>query len=123
MEIEITAENDPRDYVGYDLYGYPFNSKYPPNKEKYGNEFEGYSTKAEGVLLYDFCIMGYDVEFSYNGKEYYLLNSDVAALSDSHFRERYETFDDPMELVENLKIEGHHLLSITKDIGFNIEPM
>ena len=54
--IHVTPENDPRNYVGYDLFGYPFNSKYPPNKEKYGESFEGYSYKALGVLLYDYCI-------------------------------------------------------------------
>lgn len=25
--IYITKENDPRDYVGYDFFGYPFNKK------------------------------------------------------------------------------------------------
>lgn len=50
-EIYITKENDPRDYVGYDLFGYPFNKKYPPNKEKYGDAFYGYPTKGEGILL------------------------------------------------------------------------
>lgn len=53
-KIYVTPENDPRDYVGYDLFGYPFNKKYPLNKEKYGQAFEGYSCKALGVLLYDF---------------------------------------------------------------------
>ena len=31
-KIYVTPENDPRDYVDYDLCGYPFNKKYPPNK-------------------------------------------------------------------------------------------
>lgn len=26
-KIYVTPENDPRDYVGYDLFGYPFNKK------------------------------------------------------------------------------------------------
>jgi hypothetical protein len=85
--------------------------------------FYGYPTKAEGVLFYDFCVMGYDVEFEYNGHTYYLLDSGDASLTDSHFTERYETFDNPMDLVENLKIEGHPLLSIVDDIGLNIEPV
>ncbi|WP_290235651.1 hypothetical protein [Bacteroides acidifaciens] len=42
----MTKENDPRDYVGYDIHGYPFNKKYPPNKKKYGQSFEGYPYKA-----------------------------------------------------------------------------
>ena len=53
----ITPENDPRDYVGYDLFGFPFNKRYPPDKKTYGEVFYGYPTKGEGVLLYDYCIM------------------------------------------------------------------
>lgn len=56
VKIYVTPENAPCDYVGYDLFGYPFNQKYPPNKEKLG------------VLLYDYCVMGYDVELNYKDK-------------------------------------------------------
>ncbi len=122
MEVKITSENDPRLYVGYDLFKFPFNSKYPPNKKLYGENYDGYETKAEGVLLYDFAVMGYDVRFSYHGKEYFLLDDGEGALSDSSFSKKLETFDNPMSLVENLKIEGKPLLSIMKDID-DIEPV
>lgn len=118
----ITKENDPRNYVGYDLFGYPFNSKYPPNKEKYGESFEGYSCKALGVLLYDFAVQGYDVELSYNGKTHYLLNAGEGIVSDSHFTERIEVFDSPMALVENFKIDGKTLLELAPEIE-DIEPV
>ena len=72
--IPITPENDPREWVGYNLCGYPFNKKYPPNKKLYGQSFEGYPNKALGVLLYDFAIQGYDVELSYKGKTYYFMD-------------------------------------------------
>ncbi len=83
----MTKENDPRDYVGYDIHGYPFNKKYPPNKKKYRQSFEGYPYKALGVLLYDYCVMGYDVELNYNGESYYLLNAGEGIISGSHFTE------------------------------------
>lgn len=68
VKIYVTPEKAPRDYVGYDLFGYPFNKKYHPNKEKYGQSFEDYHDKALGVLLYDYCVMGYDVELNYKDK-------------------------------------------------------
>lgn len=118
----ITPENDPRNFVGYDLMGFPFNKKYPSDKKKNGEDFYGYPTKAEGVLLYDFCVMGYDVEFSYNGKKYYLLNDGKGILSDETFSERKEVFDSPMDLVENFKIDGKTLLELAPEIE-DIEPV
>ena len=121
-DIYITSENDPREWVGYDLCGYPFNKKYPPNKTRYGQSYEGYSCKALGVLLYDYCIAGYDVELTYNDQTYYLLNSGEGVVSDSHFSERKEVFDSPMALVENFKIDGKTLLELAPEIE-DIEPV
>lgn len=122
MNREVTSQNDPRPYVGYDLMGYPFNSKYPPNKSLYGDNNEGYKTKGEGVLLYDYAVMGYDVEFSYNGKTYYLLNDGEGILSDEMFSERKKAFPTPMALVENLKIDGIPLIKLAPLIE-DIEPV
>jgi hypothetical protein len=122
MEFELNFENDPRDYVGYNLAGAPFNKKFPPNDKENGSRYDGYATKAEGVLFYDFAVMGYDVEFTYNEKKYYLLNTGEAHLSDSTYSERYETFDSPMSLIENLIIEGKPLIRIIGDIS-EIEPI
>lgn len=124
METEksITPVNDPREYVGYDLFGYPYNKKYPPNKSQYGQAYEGYPNKALGVLLYDFCVMGYDVEFSYGGQTYYLLNTGEGIVSDSSFTERKQVFASPMDLVENFKIDGKTLLELAPEIE-DIEPV
>jgi hypothetical protein len=122
MEIRITPENDPRNYVGYTMFGAPFNKKYPPDVQKYGSCFEGYATKAEGVLFYDFAVMGYDVEFTYKGKKYYLLDDGEAFLSDARFTEQYEAFTDPMDLVEHLMVDGRPLLDIIPEIT-DIEPV
>lgn len=122
METKVTPENDPRPYIGYDLMGFPYNSKYPPNKEEYGNSHEGYKTKGEGVLLYDYVVMGYDVEFTYNGQSYYLLNDGDGILTDKTFKKHIEIFPSPMDLVENLKIEGVPLLNLAPHIE-DIEPV
>lgn len=124
MEANIpnTPENDPREWVGYNLWGYPFNKKYPPNKERYGQSFEGYPNKALGVLLYDFAVQGYDVELSYKGKTYYFMDAGEGVVTDSHFSERKEVFDSPMALVENFKIDGKTLLELAPEIE-DIEPV
>lgn len=118
----ITPENDPREWVGYDLCGYPFNKKYPPNKKLYGQAFEGYPNKALGVLLYDFAVQGYDVELSYKGKTYYFMDAGEGVVTDSHFREQKEVFDSPMALVENFKIDGKTLLELAPEME-DIEPI
>ena len=122
MKNEITPENDPREYVGYDLYGFPYNCKYPPNKELYGCSHEGYSNKARGVLLYDFAVMGYDVEFSYKGKRYYLLNDGEAYLSDKDYAAKLKAFENPMELIEKLEIDGTRLIDLLDQLD-DAEPM
>ncbi len=121
-KIYVTPENDPRDYVGYDLFGFPFNKKYPPNKDYYGQSYEGYANKALGVLLYDYCVIGYDVEFSYKDRTYYLLNDGEGVISDNQFTERREVFDSPMDLVEKFKIEGKTLLELAPEID-DIDPV
>lgn len=121
-KILVTPDNDPRDYVDYDLFGFPFNKKYPPNKERFGEAYEGYANKTLGVLLYDFCVMGYDVELVYKGKTYYLMDDGEGVISDSNFTERKEVFDSPMALLENFKIDGKTLLELSPEIE-DIEPM
>lgn len=121
-DVKVTPENDPRDYVGYDLMGFPYNRKYPPCKEKYGETFYGYPSKGLGVLLYDYVVMGYDVEFTYDGKTFYLMDNGEGVLTDKSFSEKKEVFASPMALVENLKIDGKALLEIAPQIT-NIEPV
>ncbi len=121
-KIYVTPENDPRDYVGYDLVGFPFNKKYPPNKKYYGQSYEGYANKALGVLLYDYCVVGYDVEFSCKGKTYYLRYDGEGVITDSQFTKRIEVFDSPMNLVENFKIDGKTFLGIAQEID-DIDPI
>lgn len=122
METEITQKNDPRNYIGYDLMGFPFNRRYPPNKKMFGETYYGYPTKGEGVLLYDYVVMGYDVEFTYKGEKYYLLNDGEGALTDEKFSLRKKVYESPMSLVENLVIDGKPLLQVAPEIT-DIEPV
>lgn len=121
-EVYMTPENDPREWVGYDLCGYPFNKKYPPNKPVFGDGFEGYPNKALGVLLYDFAVQGYCVELSFRGKRYYFMDDGDGVVTDSHFSQRKEVYESPMALVENFKIDGKTLLELAPEIE-DIEPV
>lgn len=110
-------------YIGKNLFGYPYNMEAPPNEKEYGNTYEGYANNARAVLLYDFAVQGYDVRFKYNGHEYHLLyEPDHAALCDDKYTIEYQRFDNPMELIKHLKIEGHPLISIIDKLD-DVEPM
>lgn len=103
--------------LALDENGFPYNCKYPPNKRKYGELYDGYKNKAEGVLFYDFGIHGYDVSFKYKEKEYYLLTEpDHVAVCDEHFTKEYEAYADAMELIENFKIDNKPLIELTAEI-------
>lgn len=109
-------------YIGKNIFGFRYNAAYPPNFEKYGEVYGGYANNARQVLLYDFAVQGYDVEFKYNGETYHLLyEPDHAALCDENYTEEYETFANPIDLVENLQINGHRLIDIIDDIK-DVEP-
>ncbi|MBQ8336999.1 MAG: hypothetical protein IJY44_05665 [Bacteroidaceae bacterium] len=104
-------------HLAIDKNGFPYNGKYPPNKEKHGDLYEGYKNKAEGVIFYDFGVQNYDVSFKYKGKDYYLLTEvDHVAVCDNHFTEEYETYANAMELVENFKIDGKPLIELLDKI-------
>ena len=109
-------------HLALDKEGFPYNCKYPPNKERFGDLYDGYKNKAEGVLFYDFGIQGYDVSFKYKGKNYYLLTEpDHVAVCDEYFTEEYESYEDAMTLIENFKIDGKPLIELTAEIE-EIEP-
>ena len=84
----------------------------------YGQSFEGYSCKALDVLLYDYSVMGYDVELSYKWIEYYLMEAGETAAS----RKEKQVFDSPMALLENFIIDGKTLLELAPQIEY-IEPV
>lgn len=104
-------------HLALDDNGYPYNCKYPPNKEKYGDIYEGYKTWTEEVLFHRFGILCYDVCFVYKNNEYHLLKEyNYAAVCDEHCTEEYETFADEMALIENFKINGKPLIELIDDI-------
>lgn len=62
-------------------------------------------------------MQGYDVMFVYAGKTYHLLyDSDGASLCGERYTKEYIRFKSPVDLIENLEIEGRKLIDIVDDI-------
>lgn len=109
--------------VGIDLMGYPFNKKYLPNTILYGCEYHGYKNEVHETFFYDFAVQGYDLEFSYNGKKYYVLSEpDYVAVCDSHFTKEFKVLKNGNNLHENWIIDVKRLIDIMDECD-EVEPM
>lgn len=105
-----------------DENGYPYNCKYPPNKEKYGEMYHGYKDSYVETLFYDFGVQNYDLYFKYKEKEYYVLNEfDHVALCDDRFTEEYEVYTNEMDFIENFRIDGKPLIDLIDELEY-VEP-
>ena len=54
--------------IAEDLFGYPYNKKYPPNIVLYGDDNQGYKTWNQSLFFYDFAVQGYDMSFTIKSK-------------------------------------------------------
>ncbi len=111
------------DYIGKNGCGHRYNALCSPDERWYGTSYGGYLNNARQVLFYDFAVQGYDVEFKLHGESFHLLyEPDHAALCDAGYSTEYETFANPMDLIENLKIAGLRLIDIIDELE-DVEPM
>ena len=102
-----------KDYIKYDLAGYPFNLKYPPTD----GPCHGYNTYTEETLFYDFAVQGYDLKFKYQGKEYYFVTCpDYVAQCDKAFNIEYQRFTDANTAIEEFEIDGKKLITLIPDL-------
>ena len=102
-----------KDYVKKDLAGYWFNAKYMPDYSRNGGLYNGYKNSVEEILFFDFAVQGYDLGFTYKGKRYYFLSeSDYVALSDEHFTEEYQRFEDGNSTLEQFRIDGKSIIEL-----------
>ena len=106
--------------VGKDLLGYPYNIKYPPTPEKFGNTYHGYQNWNREVFFYEFAVQGYDVTFAYKGTKFFLIADaeHYCTCDDMHFSpsENSIFFANGNELIEQLDIDGHKLIDIIDDL-------
>ena len=117
METETKQFPEDEFYIGRDVFGYRYNKKYPPDYKKYGDTYSGYATPNQEFFFYDYVVLCYDGRFTYHGVDYYIVNwGDCFARTDEKLQIMYETFSDPIALIEQLKIDGKRLMDIMDDI-------
>jgi len=101
------------EYIMDDLAGYPFNAKYPPNRELYGGLYHGYRNNTEETFFYDFAVQKYNLRFRYKGIDYYFLSEpDYAAQCDSTFCREIRCFKDGNAVLEEFEINGIKLIDL-----------
>lgn len=105
------------DYIGYDLGGFMFNKKYPPNPSLNGGRHHGYATDNQEAFLYDVAVYLYGIKFTYNGHHYWIpSDGDGWVLLNEDNGSRSEVYDDPLKLMENVHISGKRLIDIIDDV-------
>ncbi len=105
------------EYVQDDLFGYPFNSKYPPNFKLFGYDYHGYRNGIEEVFFYEFAVQRYDLHFAYNGRDYYFLSeADYAAQCAEPFDNIIRIFKDGNDVLESFEIDGKKLIDLIPHI-------
>jgi len=112
-----------KDIVGQDIFGYPYNKKYPPNDDKNKCPYNGYTTPNRETFFYSFAVQGYDVEYTYRGRKYYaMFEPDAVYESDCHFTAELQKFSDGNDYIENYLVDGHRLIDIIDELE-GVEPM
>lgn len=107
------------DYIGYDLFGYEYNKKYPPNLNNKANKYDGYATPNEPTFFYDFCIQRYGVMFYYKNCKYEAMFTDEGPILKNYNTEEIQgPFEDPVDLMERSDFEGKKLIEIINDLGY-----
>lgn len=109
------SEEDP--VVGRDLFGYPYNKKYPADIKKYGNDYDGYPTPNRETFFFDFAVECYSVRFSYHGKSYAIQTSTDGPIQlDPYTYDILRKFPDNNALIEQMEIDGHKLIDIIDEV-------
>jgi len=105
------------EFVAYDLFGNEYNCKYPPNKDLYGLDFEGYATPNRLTFFYDFCINQYGVAFYYEGDHYEAEFTDNGPILTNRTTNVVQgPFEDAVNLLENSKINEKPLIMIIDQV-------
>lgn len=101
------------EFVAYDLFGHEYNCNYPPNKELYGVDFEGYATPNQLTFFYDFCINQYGVAFFFDDSSYEAEFTENGPILTNRTTGDYQgPFDDAVNLLECATVKGVPLISV-----------
>lgn len=105
------------DYIGYDLGGFMYNKKYPPNPAANGGLHHGYATDNQEAFLYDVAVYLYGIKFAYKGLHYWIpSDGDGWVLIDEDTDIQSESYDNPLQLIENVTLDGRRLIDIIDDV-------
>lgn len=106
-----------KDYILNDSEGYPYNSEFKPDFVKYGDKYHGYKTNNQEAILYYFAVLGYDLQFEYNGIKYYFISTEeYVARTDENFSQDLDIFADANTMINSFEIENKPLLSIIDNL-------
>ena len=114
----MSKEKEPwADYIGFDLFGYEYNIKYPPQNKELGNEFDGYPTPNQQTFFYDFCVNLYGVVFYYEGNQYEAeFSKNGPILTNKTTGDVQGPFDDAVHLIEESVISGKKMITILEEL-------
>lgn len=105
------------DYIGYDLGGFMYNKKCPPNPAANGTHHHGYASDNQEAFLYDVAVYLYGIKFTYKGHHYRIpSDGDGWILIDEDNHTESAPYDNPMELMENATINGNRIVDIIDDV-------
>ncbi len=105
------------DFVGYDLFGYEYNCKYPPDIDRFGNEHQGYATENQLAFFYDFCILQYGIAFQYGEDDYEAeFTENGPILTNRTTGSILGPFEDAVKLLEEANVGGNKLINIIDDL-------
>lgn len=105
------------DYVGFDLFGFAYNCKYPPDMSRYGRDYDGYATPNQGTFFYDFCILQYGVVFYHKNTPYKAeFTNDGPIVRNYGTGEIQGPFEDAVNLIEEAIINGQKLLHVMEEL-------
>ena len=80
---------------------------------KYGDKYHGYKTNNQEAIFYYFAVQGYDLTFSFSGKEYYFLSTEeYVARTDKNFSLDLEKFSDANDMIRRFKIDNVPLVDM-----------
>ena len=96
-----------REYILTDAEGYPYNSEFKLDFEKYGDKYHGYQTNNQEALFYYFAVLGYDLKFTYGKSMYYFLSAEeYVARTDENYRDDLEIFADANQMLKTFKLDN-----------------
>ena len=102
-----------KDYILEDSNGVLYNAEFKPDYVKYGDRYHGYANNNQEALFYYFAVLGYDIQFDFNGITYYFLSDEeYVALCTPDFKTDLERFDNAISMIRDFKIDGTPLLDL-----------